>query len=145
ERDGHDRMLRSKIFQVRVEHPEEKIDIHRWLRDFENALVSASRTGTGWFTRQGGFAFARIRKCDREREFAGDEINAAQPEHELLEKSPQNEKQRLGGFDLVIELKTFVERFRRLNEFQQARRLTSCTKPKCDRFIAEPDSQFLFI
>src|SRR5262249_60499492 len=112
-------MLRSKIFQVRVEHPEEKIDIHRWLRDFENALVSASRTGTGWFTRQGGFAFARIRKCDREREFAGDEINAAQPEHELLEKSPQNEKQRLGGFQLPVAPQTSVARFRRRDDIHE--------------------------
>src|SRR5262249_25445320 len=137
-------MLRSKIFQVRVEHPEEKIDIHRWLRDFENALVSASRTGTGWFTRQGGFAFARIRKCDREREFAGDEINAAQPEHELLEKSPQNEKQRLGGFGLLVQLKNFFERFPRLDEIQQTPRLSTFTEAKSDRFIAQPGVQLLF-
>src|SRR5262249_37347119 len=133
--DRNNGMIGSKILQVRVEHPEEKIDIVSRLRDFENVLVSASRTGIGLFAR----------KCDRERQFACDQINAAPPERELLEKPTQNEKQRLGGFDLVIELKTFIERFRQLNEFQQARRLTSCTKPKCDRFIAEPDSQFLFI
>jgi hypothetical protein len=37
----------------------------------------------------------------------------------LLQKSPKHEKQRLGTFDLVIELKTFVERFWRLNKFQK--------------------------
>ena len=53
----------------------------------------------------------------RECEFFHDEINAAQSNGELFEKSPENEQQRLSGFDFVIELKTFIESFWRLNKF----------------------------
>ena len=39
QRDSNDRMFRSKILQMRMEHPEEKIDIVCRLRNFENAFV----------------------------------------------------------------------------------------------------------
>src|ERR1700693_2577871 len=87
-RDGNDWMFRFKILQMRLQHPEEKIDIVRRLRDFKNSLVSASRTGIGLFARESGFVspvgrvrlvadLARIRESDRERELTHDEINAA--------------------------------------------------------------------
>ena len=63
QRDGHDRMFGFKILQMRLEHPKEKIDIVRRLRDFKNALVTSF-----------------IRERDRERQFARDQINAAQSE-----------------------------------------------------------------
>src|SRR5438876_4824211 len=103
---------------MRLEHPEEKIDIVGRLRDFENALVDL-----------------RIRKSDPQGEFAGDEIDAAQSQGELLQKPAEHEQERLSCFDLMIELKTFVEGFRRLNKFEQAIRLTICTKPEGDRLI----------
>src|SRR5437764_405846 len=104
-------MFRFKIFQVRLEHPKEKIDIVGRLRDFENALVSASRTGICLI----------IRKTDPERQFLRDQIDAAQPKGKLFQKPPEDEKQRLRGFDLVIELKTFLKSFRWLNKFYEAR------------------------
>jgi len=45
----------------------------------------------------------------------------------------------------VIELKTFLERFRRLNKFQEARRGAIGAVPKPDGVGAEPVSKFLFI
>ena len=107
QRNRHDRMFRFKILQVRLEHSKEKIDIIGRLRDFENALVSASRTGICLI----------IRKTDPERQFLRDQIDAAQPKGKLFQKPAEHEEQWLGGFDLVIELKTFVERFRWLNKF----------------------------
>src|SRR5437660_2377228 len=121
-------MFRFKILQVRLEHPEEKIDIVGRLRDFENALVSLL-----------------IRKTDPQGQFFRDEIDAAQPKGKLLQKPAEHEKQRLGGFDLMIELKTFVERFRRLNKFQEARRGTICSFPKPDGVGAEPSPQLFLI
>src|SRR5438309_5543800 len=132
-------MFRFKILQMRLEHPEEKIDIIRRLRNFENPLVSASRTGICWFV------LVRIRKSDPQSEFLGDQIDPAQPERELLQKSAEHKEQRLGGFDLVIELETFLKRFRRLNEFQQAIRLTGCAFPRLDRFRPEPGPKVFLI
>jgi len=128
QRDRDDRMFRFKILQVGLEHSKEKIDIVRWLRNFENALVR--------------FLF---RKRDPQGQFLGDQIDRAQSQSELFEKPPENEEQRLGRFDLVIELKTFLERFRRLNQFQEPRRGPIGPFPKPDSFDAEPVSKLLFI
>src|SRR5690242_208624 len=121
-------MFGFKMLQVRLEHSKEKIDIIRWLRDFENSLIRSV-----------------IRKMNRESQLAGDEINAAQAERELFEKSPKDKQQRLCGFDLVIELKTIVERFRWLNKFEQPRRGPIRTFPKLNGSISEPIPEFLFI
>src|SRR5205085_6889891 len=102
---------------MRLKHPKEKIDIVGWLRDFEHTLVNASRTGLRKMPVRLG-----LRKMNRERQLARDQINAAQPKGKLLKKSTEHEEKRLRGLDLVIELKTFLERFRRLNQFQQASR-----------------------
>src|ERR1700736_4510197 len=117
-------MRRFKILKVRLEHPKEKIDIVGRLRDFENALVSASRTGICWFV------LARIRKSDPQRQFFRDQIDRAQPQRELVQKPAKHEEQRLGRLDLMIELKTFVKRFRRLNKFQKPRRGAICPFPE---------------
>src|SRR5437763_8363923 len=100
-------MFRFKILQMRLEHSKEKIDIHRWLRDFE----SASRTGS--CRCRDRFIVAGIRERDRQRQLFRDEINCTEPERELFEKPPELEEQRLGGLDLMIELRTFGKRFRR--------------------------------
>jgi hypothetical protein len=128
ERDGNDRMIRSKIFQVRLKHPKEKIDIVSRLRDFENALVSAV-----------------IRKMDCECDLARDEIDCDQAQCELFKKSPEDEEQGLRGLDLVIELKTFIESFRGLNQFERAGSGTVGPFPEPDRLGAEAIPQLLFI
>src|SRR5882724_5403877 len=121
-------MFRFKILQVCLEHSKEKIDIVGRLRDLENALVTLL-----------------TRKTDAERQFFRDEIDRAQPQGELFQKPAEHEEQRLRGLDLVIELKTFLERFRWLNKFQEPRGGAICPFPKPDGVGAEPVSQFLFI
>src|SRR5207248_8104711 len=128
-------MFGFKILQVRLEHSKEKIDIIGRLRDFENALVSASRTGICLI----------IRKTDPERQFLRDQIDAAQPKGKLFQKPPEHEEQWLGGFDLVIELKTFLKSFRWLNKFQEARGRAVRAFPEPDGLGTEPVSKFLLI
>src|SRR5436190_2719146 len=121
-------MFRFKILQVCLEHSKEKIDIVGRLRDFENTLVTLS-----------------IRKTDHQRQFFRDQIDRAQSQGELLQKTSKHEEQRLSSFDLVIELKTFLERFRRLNKFQEPSRGSICPFPKPDGVGPEPRPQFLLI
>src|SRR5438128_10815110 len=121
-------MLGFKILQVRLEHPKEKIDIVGRLRDFENALVTLS-----------------IRKTDHQRQFFRDEIDRAQSQGELLQKPAEHEEQRLRSFDLMIELETFLERFRWLNKFQEPSRGSICPFPESNSFRPKPRPKLFLI
>src|SRR6266446_9445882 len=121
-------MFRFKIFQMRLQHPEEKIDIVGRLWDFENAFVTLL-----------------VRKRDPQPDFSGDEINRAQPHCKLLQKAAEHEKQRLGSFDLVLKFEALIERFRGLNKFEQPIRYPICPFPKADRFRAKPCCDLFFI
>src|SRR5882724_7481226 len=121
-------MFRFKILQVCLEHSKEKIDIVGRLRDLENALVTLL-----------------TRKTDAERQFFRDQIDRAQPQSELLQKPAEHEEERLRCFDLVIELKTFIERFRWLNKFQEPSRGSICPFPESNCFHPEPRPQFFLI
>ena len=70
QRDGNDRMLRAKILQMRVEHPEKRVDVARGRRNGEGALIF----GAG-FKRKGKF------------DFLGDEVNRFKAMSELVEKA----------------------------------------------------------
>ena len=118
-------MFRFKILQMRVEHPKEKIDIVGRLRNFENALVCL-------LVRRSESVPWRIGKSDPQSQFLCDEIDRTQPQRELLQKAAQHEEERLGGFDFVFELEALVERFRRLNKFEQPIRLPIRSFPKPD-------------
>src|SRR5213078_2039759 len=72
---------------MRMQHPEEKIDIVGRLRNFENALVNLF-----------------IRERDAQGQFFCDEINSAQPDGELLQKSAKHEEKRLGRISLITLL-----------------------------------------
>src|SRR2546423_12632582 len=96
-------MFRLKILQVRLEHSEEKIDIVSWLRDFEHTLMLEAGSWELGVVRLVA-DLLRIGKMNREGELFRDQINAAQPQGELFEEPPKHEKQRLGRFDLMIEL-----------------------------------------
>src|SRR5207244_113685 len=82
ERDSNDRMFGSKILQMRLEYPEQKIDVVCRLRNFENSFVYL-------FARHGGFVLARIRERESQRQFFCDQINCAQAHGELLQKTTQ--------------------------------------------------------
>src|ERR1041384_5257238 len=95
-------MLRSKILQMRLQHPEQNIDIVCRLRNFENAFVNL-------FARHGGLVSARIGERDSKRQFFRHEINCCQAYGELLQKTAEHEKQRLCRFDFALELETLLE------------------------------------
>src|SRR5258705_9454519 len=106
-------MLRSKILQMRLENPEQKIDIVCRLRNFENPFVTL-------FARHGGFVLARICEGDSQRQFLCDEINCCQTHRELLQKTAQHKKHRLGCFDFALKLETLMERLRWPKQFEQS-------------------------
>jgi hypothetical protein len=113
---------------MRVQHPKKKINIIGWLRNFENPLVN-------FF----------IRKCDLQRQFFCNEINRAQADGELLQKTAQHEEQRLGCFNFIFKLKAFRERLRRPNQFQHSIGLSIGPFPHPDSFRPEPRPQLFFI
>src|SRR5215510_14162378 len=142
-------MLGSKILQMRLEHPEQKIDIVCGLRNFENPFVTL-------FDRYGGFVspvarirpvsdLARIRECDSQRQFFRHEINCCQPHGELLQKPSEHEQQRLGCFDLALKLETLLERLRWTNQFEQSTRSSVGAPPHPYRFGAKSHPMLLLI
>ena len=92
---GHDRVLRAKIFQMSLKEAEE--DLHRVSRigNLETVLIL-------------GF----VRESELESELAGDEIKRAEAAAQLFKEAPQDKKERLGGFDFVLEFDLFLENFR---------------------------------
>src|SRR5262245_34051664 len=116
-------MLGSKILQMRLEHPEQKIDVVCRLRNFEHASVYL-------FARQAGFVspvgqirsvarVARIRERDLQRQCFREERNCCQSDSELLQKATEHEKQRLSCFDFALKLETLLERLRRPNQLEK--------------------------
>src|SRR5437660_1427817 len=96
-------MLRSKILQVRLEHTKEKINIVCRLRNFENAFVNLF-----------------VRKPDLQSQFFCYEIDPAQPQCELLQKTAEHKKEPLNGFNFIFKLKAFLERLWRPNQFEHS-------------------------
>src|SRR5436190_23852922 len=120
-------MLRAKILQMRLKHPEEKIDIVCRLRNVENPFVTL-------FARHGGFVLTRICERDSQRQFFRNEINCCQTHGELLQKPAQHEKHRLGCFDFPLKFETLLERLRRPNQFEQSIGSSVGALPHADRF-----------
>src|SRR5882724_6147537 len=131
-------MLRSKILQMRLKHPEQKIDIVCRLRNFENPFVTL-------FARHGGFVLARICEGDSQRQFLCNEINCCQTHRELLQKTAQHEKQRLGCFNFAFKLETLLERLRRANQFEQSIGSSVGALPHADRFGAKSRPKLFLI
>src|SRR6266446_4977017 len=140
-------MFRSKILQVRLEHAKQKIDIVSRLRNFENAFVNL-------FVRHGGFVspvgrirpmvdLARIRERNLQGQFFC--YDPTQPQRELLQKTAEHEKKRLGCFNLVLELKSFLERLRRSNQFEHSIGSHVGTLPHSDCFRAKSRGKLLLI
>src|SRR5437764_15243867 len=113
---------------MRMKHSEKKFDIIGRLRNFENPLVCLL-----------------ISKRDLQRQFFCDEIDGTQTHCELLQKTPEHKKERLGCFDFVLEFKAFLKRLRRLVEFKHPIGLTISAIPHSDLSGAEPLAQLLLI
>src|SRR5438045_7527288 len=131
-------MLRAKILQMRLKHPEEKIDIVCRLRNFENSFVTL-------FARHGGFVLTRICERDSQRQFFRNEINCCQTHGELLQKPAQHEKHGLGCFDLALKLETLLERLRRPNQFEQSIGSSIGSLPHTDCFGAKSRAKLFVI
>src|SRR6478672_6671948 len=91
EPDGNDRRFRSKIFQVRVKHPEKRFDVVRRLGNFESVRVAVL-----------------VAENNFELELADDEMDRVQSQGKLLEKPAQHEEERLARFDFVFEFERFL-------------------------------------
>jgi len=128
ERNGDNRLLRCKILEMGVQHPEKKIDIVGRLRNFEAALVV-------FF----------IRKSNPKSDFFRDQVNRTQAQRELLQKTAQHEEQWLNCFDFMFELEVLAKRFRWLHQLEQARRFSIGPFPKPDRFRAESRTEIFLI
>src|SRR5512133_1352109 len=113
---------------MRLEHPEQQIDIVCRLRNFENALV-----------------YLFIPERDSQRKFFRDEINSCQTHRELLQKTAQHKKQRLGCFDFALKLETLLERLWRANQFEQSIGSSVGALPHADRFRAKSRPKLLLI
>jgi hypothetical protein len=92
QRDRNDRIFGFKILQMRMQHPEEKIDIVGRLGNLENAFVNLF-----------------IRERDTQGQFFCDEINSAQPDGELVQKPAEHEEKWLDGFNFVFKFEAFLK------------------------------------
>ena len=99
--DFYDRLFRAEIFEMVLEEAEQNFQGMSGLGNLEMVLV-------------GGL----VGKSKPQRQIASDEILKAKPEHELLEETPEDKEERLGGFDFVFEFKLLLENIRRPNESQ---------------------------
>ena len=111
-----------------MQHPKEKIDIVRWLRNFETAFV-----------------LLFVRESNSQGQFFSDEVNRAQPQGELLQKATQYKEERLGGFDFIFEFEAFLKRLRRPDELERSIGLSVRLLPHSDRFRPKPDADLLLI
>src|SRR4029434_4601843 len=111
---------------MRVQHPEEKIDIVARLRNFENPLVNLF-----------------IPERDAQGPFFCDEINSAQSGGELLQKPAKHEEKRLGGFNFVFEFEALLKRLRRPDQFKHSLRLPIRPFPHLDYFRAKSRAKLL--
>src|SRR5262249_15935404 len=121
-------MLGSKILQMRLEHPEQKIDVVCRLRNFENALV-----------------YLFIRERDSHRQFFLYQINCSQTHSQLLQKATEHEKQRLGCFDFALKLETLLERLWRPNQLKESTGSSVGPLPDANRSGAKSHSQLFLI
>src|SRR4051812_9737117 len=101
QRNGNDRRLGSKIFQVRVQHSEQRFDVIRRLGNLESVDV-----------------IALVAECDLELQLADDEMNRVEPHRKLLKKPAEHEEERLARLNLRFEFEGLLERFTDRDEFQ---------------------------
>ena len=112
QRDRHDRMFGPKIFQMGLEKAKEQIDGVGRIGDLEPMLVFR-------LVPLSESVLWRIGKPQTKSQLLSNEIERAEAPGQLLEKTPQDKKKRLGGFDLVLELDLLEKNFRRPHKSQE--------------------------
>src|SRR5256884_3922664 len=106
---------------MRVQHPEEHLDVIARLRNFKIMPVRVL-----------------VAKGNFQLELARDEVERFEPERELLQKTAQNKEQRLNRFDFIFELERFLEKLRHGNELEKTRRFPARPVPKLKTDRAKP-------
>ena len=142
-------MLRFEILQVCMQHPKEKIDIVRRLRNFENALVNLRIRRRESVSPPNESVLCadpwRIGKSNPQSQFFCDEIDRAQSQGKLLQKATQHKEQRLGRFNFVFKFEAFLECLRRSDQFEQPIGLPVRPFPHSHRFRTKPGTELLLI
>ena len=126
QRDRHDRMFGAKIFQMGLEKAKEQIDGGGRIGDLEPMLV-----------------FRLVGKPQTKSQLLSNEIECAEAPGQLLEKTPQDKKKRLGSFDFVLELDLLEKNFRRPHKSQETGRFPARLFPKPGRFRPEPGGKLI--
>ena len=86
-----------------------------------------------------------IRESDSQRQFFCDEINRAQTQGELLQKTAQHKEQRLGCFDFAFKFEALLERLRRSDQFEQPIGSSVRAFPHAHRFGTKSRPKLLLI
>src|SRR3954465_7339348 len=128
EADSDDRRYGSKIFQVRLQHPEKRFDVVGRLGDLKPVRVTVL-----------------VAESDFELELARHQMESAKSNGKLLEKPSQYKEKRFAGFNFVFEFERFFKRFAKRDELEQARCFSGSPFPKFDPNRPEPGGNcFLF-
>ena len=84
-----------------------------------------------------------VGKSEAKSELLRDEIERGEMQSELLEKTPQDKKERLGRFDLVIEFDFFAKDFGWPNESEKPGGPAGRLGPEPDRGRAEAHAEWI--
>src|SRR5438477_12738674 len=90
---------------MRVQHPEEHLDVIARLRNFKMMPVRVL-----------------VAKGNFQLKLARDEVERFELKRELLQKTAQNKEQRLNRFNFIFELERFIEKLPHRNELEKPRR-----------------------
>ena len=121
-------MFGLKILQMRMEHAEEKIDIGGRLRNLENAFV-----------------LLLVRKSNAQGQFFCDQIERAQSQGKLLQKTAEHKEEWLDSFNFIFKFEALLERLRRPDQFEQPIGLPVRPLPHSHRFRTEARPNLLLI
>ena len=113
-------VLQPQAVEVRVQDAEKHVHICSRRKHRESALVSGA-----------------VRERERECHAPGDAVRVAEPQRERIEKPAEDEKHRLDGFDLALEIEGLRKFLRRAHEPQRAFRAPRGALPELRGFRAE--------
>ena len=122
----HDRMFGPEGFQMHLKEAEQNLHRAGWIGNVKTMLVARL-----------------VAEGEAQPDFLCDEIERAEAQGELLKKTPQDKKERLGRLDLVLELDFFDENFRWPNESQKPCRPAVRLFPELDRNWTEPRPELI--
>ena len=97
QRHGHNWMVGAEIFQMGLEEAEQQLNRVGRIGNLKAMLVAR-------FIRLRESVLWRIGESEAKDQLLGDKVKRAESPGELFEKSLQDEEERLGRFDFVLEI-----------------------------------------